>query len=660
MNQMPTMPMPVAAELSTWGSFFGSCQIASNNFENVLLSAYNSGTNTENLYNGEASPEIDFSMNFNLESNETATVESEISEFSEFIEDYNKSELLTQLKQILGAKAGNEAFGFIVSLPEKAENFLQESPVHSEILEALHWLQASLQEAPAEIEKTSLKACLQDIKSILNNERPKNTEQIEIVEYVAEQVAEQTKEPEQIEGVEDEKYFQFLLQVLAMEFEIPQEDRAEFYEFATDLLVKDLVTFQDFLKGTEASVEVSSISLRKLYFDYITESKDEEEEKELKIAFKNEPKISESEKETSSAFFMSTLESLWHSVKNGDETKKEELLYVLKQIADTRQMGSKLREILNVEQNFETAQKPENSDEEAEAEDFIRNFAYLGKRGETKHTAKEERRAQPEIRTMETKEPKATREPREPREARQQTQLAQPEIRATETKEPREPKEARQQTQPTQQTQPEIRATVATAEPKQQPVQPEIRAVWEADGLKIEVVNPKTGEKLQSTQAPMPSNMQEKIQEFEVVRQVVERARFITTPTGEQRMTVQLRPEHLGQVDLRISLNHGEMQVHARVESVVAQAALENHIGLLRDGLEKQGITLDKLEVSVEQRERQDANALAHERENQHDGRRNGKRKRGRDMHLAVSASKSNANADTGRRLGYNTMEYLA
>jgi flagellar hook-length control protein FliK len=154
--------------------------------------------------------------------------------------------------------------------------------------------------------------------------------------------------------------------------------------------------------------------------------------------------------------------------------------------------------------------------------------------------------------------------------------------------------------------------------------------------------------------------MQEKIQEFEVVRQVVERARFITTPTGEQRMTIQLRPEHLGQVDLRISLNHGEMQVHARVESVVAQAALENHIGLLRDGLEKQGITLDKLEVSIEQRERQDANFLAQERENQHDGRRNGKRKRGRDMHLAVGVDKNSANADTGRRLGYNTMEYLA
>jgi flagellar hook-length control protein FliK len=604
-----------------------------------------------------------------------------------------------------------------VNLPEKAENFLQESPVHSELLDALHWLQASLQETPAEIEKTSLKACIQDIKNILNYEQPKNPEQVEIaedvVEQVVEQVAKQAKEPEQIEGAEDEKYFQFLLHILAIEFEIPQEDRAEFYSFATDLLKQDFLTFQDFVKSTEASSEVSSISLRKLYFDYITETEVEDEDEEnLKISISKEPKISESEKETSSAFFMVTLESLWHSVKNGDEPKKEELLYVLKQIADTREMGSKLRNILNVEQNLEPALRPEDSDEEAEAEDFIRNFAYLGKRAEIKHKIKEERLAQPDIRAAEPKETKEIKEPKEARQqaqpAQQQTQqLAQPEIRATmataetkeikepketkelkglpkettvpkefkETKEERrtqpeirameikEPKEARPQTQqpqPTQQTQPEIRATVATAATKQQPVQPEIRAVWEANGLKIEVVNPKTGEKLQSTQAPMPSNMQGRIQEFEVVRQVVERARFITTPTGEQRMTVQLRPEHLGQVDMRISLNHGEMQIHARVESVTAQAALENHIGLLREGLEKQGITLDRLEVSVEQREKQDANALAHERENQHDGRKNGKRKRGRDMHLAVGVDKNNANADTGRRLGYNTMEYLA
>jgi flagellar hook-length control protein FliK len=188
--------------------------------------------------------------------------------------------------------------------------------------------------------------------------------------------------------------------------------------------------------------------------------------------------------------------------------------------------------------------------------------------------------------------------------------------------------------------------------------EPEVRAVWEGADLKIETINPKTGEKLQSVPVSNAHRMQEQMNQFEVVRQVVAQAKFITTPTGEQKMTIQLRPEHLGQVELRISLHNGEMQIHARVESATAQAALENHIGLLREGLEKQGITLERLEVSVEQRENRDAYALAREQEQKRDGKNN-RRKKGQAAHLAVSVAKD-ANADTGRRLGYNTMEYLA
>jgi len=189
-------------------------------------------------------------------------------------------------------------------------------------------------------------------------------------------------------------------------------------------------------------------------------------------------------------------------------------------------------------------------------------------------------------------------------------------------------------------------------------VEPEVRAVWEGGDLKIETINPKTGEKLHSVPVANAHSMQERIHEFEVVRQVVSHAKFITTPTGEQRLTMQLKPEHLGQMNLRIILNNGEMQIHARVESVTAQTALESHIGLLREGLEKQGINLDRLEVSVEQKDKQDAFSLA-EKQDQHERQGKGRHHRNKEMHLAVSI-KPDANSDTGRRLGYNTMEYLA
>jgi len=194
---------------------------------------------------------------------------------------------------------------------------------------------------------------------------------------------------------------------------------------------------------------------------------------------------------------------------------------------------------------------------------------------------------------------------------------------------------------------------------KQAKVEVEVRAVWDAGDLKIETVNPKTGEKLHSVPVANSHRMQERIHEFEVVRQVVAQAKFITTPKGEQRLTMQLRPEHLGQMNLRIVLNNGEMQIHARVESLTAQAALESHVGLLREGLEKQGINLDRLEVSVEQKDRQDAFSLA-EKHEQHEKHGKGRdHHRNKEMHLAVSV-KNDANSDTGRRLGYNTMEYLA
>ena len=203
-----------------------------------------------------------------------------------------------------------------------------------------------------------------------------------------------------------------------------------------------------------------------------------------------------------------------------------------------------------------------------------------------------------------------------------------------------------------------IKHSEAKQESHEKPVQPEVRATWEGSVLKIEIVNPKTGEKLQTVETAMPHKMQERIHEFEVIKQIAAQARFTTATTGEQKLTIQLHPEHLGQVDLRITLNNGEMQIHARVESPTAQNALESHIGLLRDSLEKQGINLERLEVSVEQRDR-NSYAFAQEHENQQHGEKNKKRKRGRTSHLAVSIAKDE-NADTGRRLGYNTMEYLA
>ncbi|MDR1830899.1 MAG: flagellar hook-length control protein FliK [Candidatus Fibromonas sp.] len=342
---------------------------------------------------------------------------------------------------------------------------------------------------------------------------------------------------------------------LASQLGIKPSEHLEFFELVNDLLEQGLIDLDDFDLDKAAKPQVLVVA------DNI------KEEKELN-------------------FFGETLKELWEYVKNGDEPKKEEILSMFRQIANTKETAKELKDVSST-----IGQKTENIDKE-----------NSGSTSEIPKTSEKET----EIKFVNSEPVK----------------------------------------------------NKSNKHREEQYVQPEVRAVWESSGLKIEIINPKTGEKLQSTQTAMPQNMQEKLQEFEVIKQVVARAKFITTPTGEQRLTIHLRPEHLGQLDLRITLSRGEMQIHARVESPTAQQALENHIGLLREGLEKQGITLERLEVSIEQKDKQDAWSLGekHERHEQKHGQKHNHR--GRESHLAVSIA--NEKADTGRRLGYNTMEYLA
>ena len=189
----------------------------------------------------------------------------------------------------------------------------------------------------------------------------------------------------------------------------------------------------------------------------------------------------------------------------------------------------------------------------------------------------------------------------------------------------------------------------------------ETRVHWDGSKLQIDVVDSRTGTKLHSSATTPYADMASRIQEFDVVRQVAEKVRFLAHD-GTQSMSMRLNPEELGSVDLRIVMKQGEMQIHARVESEVAQRALESNAGLLREGLEKQNIVLDRLEVSVERKSDGQSTGWAQEGSGKSsDEERRKSRRAGsssRDQVLAVSVQRGDA--DTGRRLGYNTMEYLA
>ncbi|CAH1197848.1 hypothetical protein PAECIP111893_01008 [Paenibacillus plantiphilus] len=72
----------------------------------------------------------------------------------------------------------------------------------------------------------------------------------------------------------------------------------------------------------------------------------------------------------------------------------------------------------------------------------------------------------------------------------------------------------------------------------------------------------------------------------------------VTTVNGVSEARITLFPEQLGQVDVRISVQNGQLTAMFVAETAVAKDLLENQLGQLRSALQSQGLQIDKLEVS--------------------------------------------------------------
>ena len=89
-----------------------------------------------------------------------------------------------------------------------------------------------------------------------------------------------------------------------------------------------------------------------------------------------------------------------------------------------------------------------------------------------------------------------------------------------------------------------------------------------------------------------------------VANQVVTR---LETMSGDERheMELQLKPESLGKIQLRIVEERGMILAKFTAESEKVRAILESNMQLLRDSLEKNGLTIQELSVSVGQQQPQ-------------------------------------------------------
>jgi flagellar hook-length control protein FliK len=67
---------------------------------------------------------------------------------------------------------------------------------------------------------------------------------------------------------------------------------------------------------------------------------------------------------------------------------------------------------------------------------------------------------------------------------------------------------------------------------------------------------------------------------------------------GMSEAKITLTPEHLGQVDIRITLHNGQVVAQFVTEHAFAKDSLEQQMAQLRSSLQAQGLQVEKLEVT--------------------------------------------------------------
>lgn len=87
---------------------------------------------------------------------------------------------------------------------------------------------------------------------------------------------------------------------------------------------------------------------------------------------------------------------------------------------------------------------------------------------------------------------------------------------------------------------------------------------------------------------------------------------------GLSEARISLYPEHLGQVDVKITMQNGQMVAQFVTEHLLAKESLEGQMSQLRAALQAQGIQVTKLEVT------QNSSLSSHMYHNESQGQRNG------------------------------------
>ncbi|MCT4613038.1 MAG: flagellar hook-length control protein FliK [Clostridia bacterium] len=108
-----------------------------------------------------------------------------------------------------------------------------------------------------------------------------------------------------------------------------------------------------------------------------------------------------------------------------------------------------------------------------------------------------------------------------------------------------------------------------------------------------------------------------------VVTQIIDNMK-IAVSEGKTEMNMQLRPESLGKVMVKLISESGNMSAKMTVETTEAKNIIEANIIKFKENLESQGIKVNDIEVSVQTNTEQNDDMRRFNRENQSKGKRKG------------------------------------
>ncbi len=135
--------------------------------------------------------------------------------------------------------------------------------------------------------------------------------------------------------------------------------------------------------------------------------------------------------------------------------------------------------------------------------------------------------------------------------------------------------------------------------------------------------------------------MSQPVRTTEVMNQVVEQAKVIVGQ-DKTEMIIHLKPDHLGKLELKVVTEQGIVAAKFIAESHQVKEIIETNMQLLKDSLEKQGLSIDNVSVQVGQEKQSEYNQQnAHQSNNKNN---------------SIKFGGSDTNTD---KVGYNAFDTL-